>query len=151
VFRKTFKLALLLTAAALAAFLTGTPRVTPAQSRGTEAVPEIKFEPGTSIAVVSGSVQLPHGLGDMHNDGADRYSLHYRAGQRLTFNLESEGGRAVFSISRMGAEMSGLPVLKTRWSGRLPQSGDYYVTVWTNTGAAKYKLKVSRHPSEVKR
>lgn len=129
-----------------AALLIATPGVPlPAQSRGTEPIYEIKFAPGRRSATVSGSVQLPHGEGDMHNDGADRYSLHYRAGQRLTLKLESEGDRAVFSISRVDSGLPNLPTLKTLWSGRLPQSGDYYVTVWTEKGAARYTLKVSRN------
>jgi hypothetical protein len=129
----------------LAAFLLAALCAPMAQSRGTEPIHEIKFAHGKRSATVSGSVQLPHGEGDMHNDGADRYSFHYRAGERLTFSLESEANRAVFSISSMDSALANLPTLKTRWSGRLPASGDYYVTVWTEKGAAPYTLKVFRN------
>ena len=129
----------------IAAFLLWMTSALPllAQSRGTEAISPIKFAPGKKSAVVSGSVQLPHGEGDMHNDGADRYSFHYRAGQRMTFNLEAEGNRAIFTITRADSDLPNLPVSTTKWSGKLPKSGDYYVTVWTREGAANYTLKIS--------
>ena len=114
-----------------------------AQSRGTEAIAPIEFAPGKKMAIVSGSVQRPHGEGDMHNDGADRFSLHYRAGQKISFNLESAGNRAIFTITSANSDLSGLPASTRKWSGRLPKSGDYYLTVWTRTGAARYTMKVS--------
>ena len=114
-----------------------------AQARGTEAIPEITFLPKQRTVIKEGTVSLPHGVGDMHNDGADRYSFHYRAGQKWTFNLESEGNRAIFTITGANPELPNLPASTTRWSGKLPKSGDYYVTVWTREGAADYTLKVS--------
>jgi hypothetical protein len=126
-----------------AAFLLAMANTPVAQSRGTEAIPSIKFAPGKKLTTVKGSVQLPHGIGDMHNDGADRYSFHYRAGQRMTFNLESEGDRAIFTITRADADLPDLPVAQRRWSGRLPESGDYYINIWTREGTANYTLRIS--------
>ncbi|HKR02460.1 MAG TPA: hypothetical protein VJT09_17415 [Pyrinomonadaceae bacterium] len=139
---RLFKHALPL-AIVLAALMFGNAGTSRAQSRGTEIIRPIKFERGKRTATLTGSVQLPHGEGDMHNDGADRYELKYRAGQRVTFTLESEGNRAVFSISTYGPNGPNLPAQKTRWTGRLPASGDYLITVWTSEGAAKYTLHVS--------
>lgn len=116
------------------------------QARGTEAIRTIEFAPGRTTAIVTGSVQLPHGEGDMHNDGADRYMLSYRAGQTVSFNLESEGRRAVFTISKENHELLGIS-LKTKWTGQLPEPGKYYVTVFTNVGTANYTLKVARQQS----
>jgi len=113
------------------------------QARGTEAIPVIEFAPGQATAVVTGSVQLPHGEGDMHNDGADRYTLSYRAGQTISFNLQSEGKRAVFSISKENHDSLNFPV-GTRWTGKLPESGNYLINIFTNTGTANYTFKVTR-------
>ena len=114
-----------------------------AQSRGTEAVPTLTFPRGRKTVTVSGSVQQPHGEGDMHNDGADRYLLEYSAGQRVTFDLTSEGNRAVFSIAKVDSDAGGLPVLATRWTGKLPGTGSYRVTVLAREGSARYRLKVT--------
>jgi hypothetical protein len=113
------------------------------QARGTEAIHAIEFAPGRTTAVVTGSVQLPHGEGDMHNDGADRYTLSYRAGQTVSFNLQSEGQRAVFSISKENHESLNFPAV-TKWTGKLPESGKYLINIFTNVGTANYTFKITR-------
>lgn len=113
------------------------------QARGTEAIHAIEFAPGKTSAVVKGSVQLPHGEGDMHNDGADRYTLSYREGQIFSFTLSSTGKRAIFSITDENHEPLGIP-RGTKWTGRLPKSGTYYIIVFTNTQRADYTLRVTR-------
>lgn len=74
--------------------------ITEAQSRGTEAIPEITFKPGQRTVIKVRTVTLPHGEGDMHNGVADRYTFNYRAGQRLTVSLKSDEGKAIFTINR---------------------------------------------------
>src|SRR4051812_22943467 len=131
-FTKTYLCILsLLLAVMLAPARGGT--TTALQVRGTEAIRTIKFAPHQMTALITGSVQLPHGEGDMHNDGADRYLLTYRAGETLSFNLVSEGERAVFSLSKENGELLDIPA-GTKWTGRLPESGKYIVNIFTNTG-----------------
>lgn len=138
-------------AAAVTAFLFCAVILTRAQSRGTEAIPEITFNPQQRTATKRGTVSLPHGEGDMHNDGADRYTFNYKAGQRLTVNLQSDKGKAIFTINRADYEPASLPASVKRWSGKLPASGQYLITIFAREGSDKYALKLSLSSSEVKR
>ena len=122
-----------------------------AQSRGTEAIPEITFNPRQRTVTKRGTVSLPHGEGDMHNDGADRYMFNYSAGQRLTVNLQSVGGKAIFTIKHADDGSANLPAGVKKWSGELPAPGRYLITVYTREGNDKYALKISLRSSEVKR
>lgn len=111
-------------------------------SRGTKAFHTIEFAPGKTTATLKGTVSLPHGEGDMHDNGAERYILHYRAGQTVSISLQSEGSRAAFSVLTDNYEAVGIPQPTTHWSGKLPATGDYYITVFTDKAATDYTLKV---------
>jgi len=120
-----------------------------AQRAGTKPIYPIKFKPGVKTTVVEGTVTPPHGEGDMHNSGFERYSLRVRAGQYLTMEISSDNDRAVFSLIKPSKNMVKYePVERAggvkRWSGRLTESGDYLVTVFTREReVSHFKLRVT--------
>lgn len=98
----------------------------------------VKFKRNRSSAVIEGAVVR----GDR-----DRYLVEARAGQRMTVHIRSLENNAVFWIQNAGNRRSlpgaGETADATRWSGRLPSSGDYIITVGGTRGNAGYTLTVS--------
>ncbi len=124
--------------------------VATAQSAGTKAIPSIQFKPGARTTMLEGTVSAPVTVGpDMTNDGSERYTLRARAGQALTIEIASDNHQALFSLIKPSPAMAKFDIVERagavkRWSGRLRESGDYLVTVFTHDReAARFKLRVT--------
>jgi len=108
--------------------------------QGGKIIKRVKFDPGSSSAALKGAI----------NKGREVvYVLGARKGQRLEASIDgkSEANDVVFSItgpdgkSLMGREGDDYD---TKWSGVLPKTGDYQLTVGTiESITAQYTLKVS--------
>jgi hypothetical protein len=76
----------------------------------------------------------------------DHYVVGARAGQKMTVSITSVERNAVFTIhapSRHTLEGAGEGHDATKWSGALPESGDYVIEVGGTRGNATYTLKVT--------
>jgi len=137
-------------AAALLIGATGVAISTQAQETGAPPIETIRFAPGASEAVVSGSV--------IRGERA-LYAIGARSGQRMTLSLSSAEDNAAFQIYRPGAEAErrdyGVQVVgkalpgaeegedaKT-WNGVLPETGTYIVSVGPTRANTTYKLTVA--------
>ncbi len=134
----------------LVALLALTAPFASAQSRGTKPISSIEFKPGAHATVLEGTVSPRVTVGpDMTNEGSERYSLRARSGQVLTMQISSGDHRTLFSLVKPSPAMSKIVVLEgaggvKRWSGRLTESGDYLVTVFTHDQAAsRFKLRIT--------
>jgi hypothetical protein len=114
-----------------------------AQSVGTKPIYRIEFKPGENSAIVEGIVTQPSGEGDMHNPGSERYSLRIKAGQKVSMEITSDNGEAIFTLSTPDYEMVETAASVKRWSGKLKFSGDYIVTVFTRKDTSRFKLRVT--------
>ena len=98
----------------------------------------IRFARGATSAVVESSVLRGE---------RDRYVVGARAGQRLQLTLTSLENNAVFQVDAPGGRpLPGAAGELKRWSGVLPATGDYAVTVGGTRGNATYRLAVSVRP-----
>ena len=109
---------------------------------------EIRFNPGTTSAVLPGGV--PRG-------SIDCYAFGARAGQRLEVSIGSVENNAVFQIylpgwretAALGPE--GSPALPgvgpgrdaTRFAGTLPSTGRYLLVVGNTRGGSSYRVQLS--------
>ena len=101
--------------------------------------------------VTGGTVSPPVTVGpDMTNDGSERYSLRARSGQLLTIEISSDNHQALFSLIKPSSFMVKYDIVEgagtvKRWSGRLTESGNYLVTVFTHDreAASQFKLRVT--------
>jgi hypothetical protein len=99
----------------------------------------VQFAPGHHSATLEGAVIR----GDR-----DRYIVGARAGQTMSVAIRSVEDNAVFQIAKPGGgEMlaAASDDDATRWSGTLPVSGDYVITVGGTRGNATYNLSVAIH------
>ncbi|HEY0051125.1 MAG TPA: hypothetical protein VGB68_17660 [Pyrinomonadaceae bacterium] len=97
----------------------------------------IRFQPGSSEAVVSGKIT---------NAGAVAYLVNARKGQTLEFRV-LEGGKYNDVVAEVfapdGANLTGEDY-GTFWRGELPQSGDYKVSVGTiETENTNFKIQIA--------
>ena len=98
----------------------------------------VKFGRGRTTAVLEGAVVR----GDR-----DHYLLEAKAGQRMTVHITSVERNAVLTIFAPGGRKAlrgteeGLDAKD--WSGRLPRSGDYAISVGPTRGNATYTLEVT--------
>ena len=99
----------------------------------------ISFAPGGTTVTLQGAL-APNGL--------DRYVLRALGGQTLTVNLTPSIENVTMQIS--GADGSVLVsggAKATTWSGVLPSTQDYFITVLSNAAApASYSLQVTIPP-----
>src|SRR3954469_7517534 len=105
-----------------------------AQCRGTDrTIPkQIRFPRGRTTAVIKDTVRLCT---------SHEYTLRARAGQMMTLNLAT-GKRTSFTLSApSGDTVEGADGVKD-WSGELPQTGDYVISIGTDATAA-YTLEVT--------
>ena len=136
---------------ALVALLHMTASFASAQSRGTKPISSIQFKPGTHTTVLEGTVSPPVTVGpDMTNDGGERYTVQARAGQSLALEMSSDNHQALFSLIRPSPAMVRFDIVERagavkRWSGRLTESGNYLVTVFTHDreAASHFKLRIT--------
>lgn len=110
----------------------------PGESSGMERTKRISFSPGDTSATVEGALVR----GDR-----DSYLLGAQSGQQMWVHIASVENNAVFAVYEPGSERT-LPGAGERddatdWSGELPTSGDYKVTVGGTRGNASYTLEVS--------
>jgi hypothetical protein len=122
-------------ACALSAVLWGISLPAPALAK--DFVRRVRFGRGRSTAVLTGAVAR----GDR-----DRYVLGAKAGQTMRASITAREKNAVFTIYQPGGNP--LPGTeegtdRTRWSGRLPKSGDYTISVGGTRGNAGYTLRVT--------
>lgn len=71
----------------------------------------------------------------------DRYLLRASAGQTLILHITSIEDNAVFDVSAPGGRS--LAQEATDWTGELPRSGDYVISVGGTRGNATYTLEVT--------
>ncbi len=95
----------------------------------------IRFERGRTTKVIENAVV---------RGTRDRYLLRARAGQTLTVHITSLEDNAVFDIYRPGRRrILGGAQETADWTGRLPVTGDYVISVGGTRGNATYTLEVT--------
>ena len=97
----------------------------------------LKFAKGRSAATVSGAVIR----GDQ-----DTYIIGARKGQTMRVKITSLEKNAVFDVKDADGNYlqdAGESDDATNWTGDLPSTGDYEITVSGTRGNATYKLTVS--------
>lgn len=97
----------------------------------------IKFRPGATSAIVKNSVV---------RGTRDNYLLGARKGQVMTVKIDSLEKNAVFDVNTPPNAKGQRYALKqgvVSWTGTLPASGNYEVSVGTTRGNASYSLQVS--------
>lgn len=71
----------------------------------------------------------------------DNYIVGARAGQTMIVHITAREKNAVFDITTPGSEV--LAREATDWSGRLPENGDYMISVGGTRGNASYTLELT--------
>ncbi|HEX8723165.1 MAG TPA: hypothetical protein VF736_21285 [Pyrinomonadaceae bacterium] len=130
-----FAAAACLAASAAAAPPAGaTPPAAAAQCRGTDrAVPKrVRFARGRTTAVVKDTVRLCT---------SHEYRLRARAGQTMTVHLAT-GSKTSFTLYTPAGDTPDGADGSKDWSGELPESGEYTITIGTDATAA-YTLEVT--------
>jgi hypothetical protein len=104
---------------------------------GTVTERRIKFARGRTTAVVNGSINYGH---------SDVYTLGARKGQTMTLHVASRNPEVSFSVSAPSSSPVEGAFTVRDWSGELPESGDYTITLVNNRergGASAYTLEVT--------
>ena len=104
---------------------------------GTVTERRIKFARGRTTAVVNGSINYAH---------SDVYTLGARKGQTMTLHVASRNPEVSFSVSAPSSSPVEGAFGVRDWSGELPESGDYTITLVNNRehgGASAYTLEVT--------
>ena len=102
----------------------------------------IQFARGRTTTILRGTLSA-------RADARHVYLLRARAGQTLTAHITASGrGDAVFSIrAPSGTHVDEDHPIETDWSGELPQSGDYRITVFNPSahvrGLVRYTLEIT--------
>jgi len=100
----------------------------------------VRFAPGAFATTLSGSVALNFG---------ERYVVEARAGQRMTIELTKHTGRRPAIFLSYG-ERNLAQIDKNGWSGELPQTGTYALTVFGSgepdaTLVSTYAIRLTIH------
>jgi hypothetical protein len=105
-----------------------------AQCRGTDRVipKQIRFARGRTTAVIKDTVRLCTG---------HEYRLRARAGQTMTVHLAA-GSRTSFTLHTPAGDTPEGADGSKDWSGELPETGEYTVSIGTDATAA-YTLEVT--------
>ena len=110
----------------------------PAQNMGgTVREKRIRFARGRTTAVVKGSIAYGR---------SNVYTLGAGAGQTMTLHIASANRQVSFSLIAPGGETVENAFGVRDWSGELPESGDYTITVVNNRergAASPYTLEVT--------
>ncbi len=99
-------------------------------------VRRVRFPRGQTTAILKGSIV---------NDRMNQYLLNARAGQTMSVHLTSPKGKAFFDLyprNDRGAMPDSAEDAKD-FEGKLPQSGDYVISVYSEDGNTRYTLEVS--------
>ncbi|HEX8458972.1 MAG TPA: hypothetical protein VF656_16885 [Pyrinomonadaceae bacterium] len=112
----------------LVLFVTGALAQTPTPER-------IRFQRGRTTAVVNGRT----------DKNGRHYLLRANAGQHMIVHLSSVKKDMHFQVvpAREGGEAIESSVQARDWEGDLPESGDYYVSVFADKGAGDFTLEVT--------
>ena len=88
----------------------------------------VKFPPGRTTVILKGRTTG----GPRESGGMDpiTYRLRARKGQTLTLHLTSAKKNAIFGVWAPGMEPMDVGQNATDWSGTLPKTGDYEISVW---------------------
>ena len=88
----------------------------------------VKFPPGRTTVILKGTTTG----GPSESGGMDpiTYRLRARKGQTLTLHLTSAKKNAVFGVWAPGMEPMDVGQNPTDWSGTLPKTGNYEISVW---------------------
>ena len=88
----------------------------------------VKFPPGRTTVVLKGRTTG----GPSESGGMDpiTYRLRARKGQTLTLHLTSAKKNAIFGVWAPGMDPLDVGQNSTDWSGTLPKTGDYEISVW---------------------
>jgi hypothetical protein len=78
--------------------------------------------------------------------GIDRYVLRTLAGQMMRAEVSAPGTVVLAIQGADGAILLGRSSGATSWSGRLPKTQDYILTLSTTGPATSYALRVSVDP-----
>ncbi|PYS79727.1 MAG: hypothetical protein DMF66_01740 [Acidobacteria bacterium] len=104
---------------------------------GTVTERRIRFARGRTTAVEKGAIAYAH---------SDVYTLGARRGQTMSLHIASANRQVVFSLTApSGTPVEGAFTVRD-WSGELPESGDYTITVVNNrehSAASAYTLEVT--------
>jgi hypothetical protein len=109
---------------------------TTALSMQRTAFTRVRFPRGRTTMVLKGSLV---------NNASKEYLLSARAGQTMSVHVTSPQGRAWFDVyprNDRGALADAAEDTKD-WEGKLPQSGDYVISVYTEDGNTRYTLEVT--------
>lgn len=123
---------LIRTAALLLAFLPIVVVITTATSQSSRNI-RVRFPRGRTSTVIHNSVL---------RGTRDNYILGARAGQRMIVHVAAREKNAVFDIHTPGGGDT-LAREATDWSGRLPETGDYLISVGGTRGNATYTLELT--------
>ena len=99
-------------------------------------VRRVRFPRGRTTVVLKGTVV---------NNTLNNYLLNAKAGQTMSVHLTSPSGKAWFDLyprNDRGALTDSAEDTKD-FEGRLPQSGDYVISVYSETGTTRYTLEVT--------
>jgi hypothetical protein len=90
----------------------------------------VSFKPGSSSATVSGAIQ---------GDQIVEYVLGAKAGQTMTVSMKTSNGANYFNVLPPGSDAAIAigSTVGTKWSGTLPASGDYRISVYLMRSAAR--------------
>lgn len=93
----------------------------------------VKFPPGRTTVILKGKTTG----GPSESGGMDpiAYRLRGRKGQQITLHLTSAKKNAVFGVYAPGMQPMDVGENATDWSGTLPKTGDYEVTVFPSDEA----------------
>lgn len=97
----------------------------------------LRFQAGTNHGTVEGAVARGE---------TRRYVLGARAGQTMSVAAESPEENVVFQVTAPnGGQLQGARDGDDArsWKGRLPQTGDYVITVGTTRGGGEYRVTVT--------
>ncbi|HEV2800467.1 MAG TPA: hypothetical protein VGW12_08220 [Pyrinomonadaceae bacterium] len=95
----------------------------------------IRFQRGRTTAVINGRTDT----------NGRHYLLRANAGQRMIVHLSSAKKDIHFQVvpARADGEAIESSVQARDWEGDLPETGDYYVSVFANKGAGDFTLEVT--------
>ncbi len=109
---------------------------TTASSMQRTLVRRVRFPQGQTTAILKGSIV---------NDQMNQYHLNARAGQTISVHVTSPKGKAQFDLyprDDRGAMDASAEDVKS-FKGKLPQSGDYVISVYATGGNTRYTLEVT--------
>lgn len=106
--------------------------ITPASSQSNRNI-RVRFARGRTSTVIHNSVV---------RGTRDNYIVGARSGQTMIVHVAASEKNAVFDIYTPGGSDT-LAREATDWSGRLPKSGDYVISVGGTRGNATYSLELT--------